>query len=58
MKVTLKTNTEKYDLNKNPIIKIELPEQVENININNTITCFAVIRANVIYFSSIVIYNI
>lgn len=35
MKVTLKTNTEKYDLNKNPIIKIELPEQVENININN-----------------------
>lgn len=35
MKVTLKTNNEKYDLNKNPIIKIELPEQVENININN-----------------------
>lgn len=35
MKVTLKTNDEKYDLNKNPIIKIELPEQVENININN-----------------------
>lgn len=35
MKVTLKTNDEKYDLNKNPIIKIQLPEQVENININN-----------------------
>ena len=30
----------------------------ENININNTITCFAVIRASIIYFSSIVIYNI
>lgn len=35
MKVTLKTNDEKYDLNKNPIIKLQLPEQVENININN-----------------------
>lgn len=35
MKVTLKVNDEKYDLNKNPIIKIDLPNQVENININN-----------------------
>lgn len=35
MKVTLKVNDEKYELNKNPIIKIDLPEQVENININN-----------------------
>lgn len=34
MKVTLKTNDEKYDLNKNPVIKLKLPEQVENIDIN------------------------
>ena len=35
MKVTLKSNSEQYDLYKNPIIKIDLPEQIESININN-----------------------
>lgn len=35
MKIVLKTNEEKYDLNKDPIIEIRLPEEVENININS-----------------------
>lgn len=35
MKIVLKTNEEKYDLNKNPIIEITMPEEVENININS-----------------------
>lgn len=35
IKATLKTNDEKYDLNKSPVIRIQLPEQVEKITINN-----------------------
>lgn len=35
IKVTLRANDERYDLNKNPIIRIQLPEQIENIIINN-----------------------
>ncbi len=35
IKAVLNSNHEKYDLYKNPQITIELPEQVENITINN-----------------------
>lgn len=35
IKAVLVSNNEKYDLYKNPKIAIELPEQVENININS-----------------------
>ena len=40
------------------IVRAMAPMLLYVFNINNTITCFAVIRANIIYFSSIVIYNI
>lgn len=35
MKATLVTNNEKYDLYKNPTIRIELPSQVESIKVNS-----------------------
>ncbi len=35
IKAVLNSNHEKYDLYKNPQITIELPEQVENITVNN-----------------------
>lgn len=35
LKAVLVSNNEKYDLYKNPVITIELPEQVENITINS-----------------------
>ena len=35
MKVVLKSNSEEYDLYKNPELTIVLPEQVESININS-----------------------
>ena len=33
MKVVLKTDSEKYDLYKNPIVKITLPKQIKSINV-------------------------
>lgn len=35
MKVTLKSNDEKYELYKNPTFKIELPSQVEAVKVNS-----------------------
>lgn len=35
MKVVLQTNSEKYELFKNPEIVLQLPEQIENITINS-----------------------
>lgn len=35
IKVTLETNNEKYDLYKNPTIKIGLPKQVEQVKVNS-----------------------
>lgn len=35
LKATLLTNNEKYDLYKNPTIKIELPSQVESVKVNS-----------------------
>ena len=35
IKATLETNKEKYDLYKNPTIKIELPKEVESVKVNS-----------------------
>lgn len=35
IKATLVTNKEKYDLYKNPTIKVELPKEVENVKVNS-----------------------